>query len=176
MRSPLPVRLVRLAALVLCFATVVGVVASATRATPELPWPEGLLVEYTSSDQPTLTPTDYSTLFVLRNRVAEFRDYGRAVRRPSRVICLSKRRMRSLRRLLRRAARLPARIRARPYPVRGRQLLLYGPGGRREVVTLPSSELPRARSRAVRRLLRVLEHVKRQAAQGPRLRGDSPCR
>ena len=160
-------------------------VASATTLVPTRPananpppelWPKGQLVEYISSDQLRIEPSRYERLFISRDRSVDF-DRGLAAPvSSSRTLCLPAARLARLQRLMRRASHLPRVIHVRPYLVRGRQRLQFGPRGGHELDALPplrqfapSLHYRRLRSRVLRKMIQLLERIKHEAERAPRL-------
>jgi hypothetical protein len=162
-------------------ATTLMPTRAANADAPPEPWPKGQLVDYISSERPTLGPTRIDDVVLMRDGRAGLERYRRR-RITERGLCLPASRVARLRRLFRRTSHLPRVMRARPYLVPGRQLLQFGPRGGHVLYTAPPSrefapslhERP-LRSRVLRKLIELLERIKHEAERAPRLEHVLRC-
>ena len=161
-----------LAGSVTAFCWLAGAAAS------DLPpqWSSKNLVRYGASDEakPPQKVRRRDGLDVYRDGALILRRYYLRHHPPKvryHVLCLDRKEMRRLRRLLRRASRI-GRGRSQPYPTRGAQGLLFGRDAQYEWSTSVDESLPPMRGRVRRKLFRHMETLRQRARDSTRKR---PC-
>lgn len=144
--------------------------AAASAELPSPSWSDDILVVYSASHERKLSSRRMDSLTVYRDGTATLARHRK--RTQWRMMCLGDRAMKRVRRRLRRARHLNEERTTQPYPVEGRQAIVFGKHVQHTFRTLPDDSLPPMRGKRRRKLFRHMESLRDRTWDSTRTR---PC-